>query len=87
MKAMKWICERKLLKMIKNWFTTMTNEDPDLGKPEEIRDYLKSNMAEGYLSESEGLNIDEFVDRYEELLDQNENLEQVVRKAFEDKVK
>jgi len=63
------------------------SKDPSLDKPEEIRTYLKENMAEGYLSESEGLNIDEFVDEYERLLDVEENLGEVMEKVFEDKVK
>jgi len=59
----------------------------DLEDPDEIRMYLKENMAEGYLSEEEGLNIDEFVDEYEQLLEMRENLEGIVQKVFEDKVK
>lgn len=62
-------------------------EDPSLDDPEEIRGYLKENMAEGYLSENEGMNIDEFVDEYAELLEMKENLGEVVRNVFEDKVK
>ncbi len=54
--------------------------NPDLEKPEEIRKYLKENMAEGYLSENEGLNIDEFVDEYEELLKMREDFQDIVKK-------
>jgi len=63
------------------------SKDPSLDKPDEIRTYLKENMAEGYLSESEGLNIDEFVDKYERLLDMKENLGEIIEKVFEAKVK
>jgi len=69
----------KVLRMIKNWFKPMTVKDPDLDNPEELRTYLKENMAEGYLSESEGLNIDEFVDRYEELLDLKQDFQSIVK--------
>lgn len=58
----------------------------DIDDPEQIRSYLKENMAEGYLSEEEGLNIDKFVDEYSQLLQQKENLQEVVRKAYEVKV-
>jgi len=59
----------------------------DLHDSDEIRMYLKENMAEGYLSEEEGLNIDEFVDEYERLLDVEENLGEIMEKVFEAKVK
>lgn len=54
--------------------------------PEAIRKYLKENMAEGYLSDEEGLNIDKFVDRYSQLQNQKENTQKLVRKAFTGKV-
>lgn len=63
-----------------------TMADVDTDSPDEIRRYLKENMAEGYLSEEEGLNIDQFVDEYEELLGMKQNLEQVVREIYEGKV-
>jgi len=59
----------------------------DLHDSDEIRMYLKENMAEGYLSEEEGLNIDEFVDEYERLLDVEEILGEIMEKVFEAKVK
>lgn len=59
----------------------------DLDDPEQIRDYLKENMAEGYLSQDEGLNVDSFVDEYAELLQVKQNTEKIVRKAYEDKVR
>jgi hypothetical protein len=58
----------------------------DLDNPEEIRKYLKENMAEGYLSESEGLNIDEFVDRYEELLNMKQDFQEIVKELQAGKV-
>ena len=64
----------------------MTVEDPELDKPEEIRTYLKENMAEGYLSESEGLNIDEFVDRYEELLNMKQDFQEIIKELQGGKV-
>lgn len=57
-------------------------KEVDLDNPDEIRTYLKENMAEGYLSESEGLNIDKFVDEYERLLDVEENLEEIVKEII-----
>lgn len=53
----------------------------DLDNPDKIRTYLKENMAEGYLSEDEGLNIDKFVDEYKRLLDVEENLEEIVKEV------
>lgn len=55
--------------------------------PEQVRKYLKENMAEGYLSQEEGLNIDKFVDNYAELLDAKEKHQKIIRKAYEDKVR
>lgn len=51
----------------------------ELDEPESIRTYLKDNMAEGYLSDEEGLRIDEFVDEYERLLEVEKNIDEVVR--------
>lgn len=59
----------------------MSNADISLDNPEQIRKYLKENMAEGYLSEGEGLNIDKFVDEYARLLGVEENLEEIVKDA------
>jgi len=56
--------------------------DVDLSQPDEIRDYLKENMAEGYLSDEEGMNIDEFVDEYERLLTFSEDVEQILEEAY-----
>jgi len=56
--------------------------DVDLSRPDEIRDYLKENMAEGYLSDEEGMNIDEFVDEYERLLTFSEDVEQILEEAY-----
>jgi len=53
----------------------------DINDPEEVRQYLKENMAEGYLSEDEGLHIDEFVDEYQRLLEMEESLDDVVKEA------
>ena len=53
----------------------------DLNKPEQIRTYLKENMAEGYLSEEEGLNIDQFVDRYKELMETKENFQEIIEQV------
>lgn len=64
----------------------MSVEEPDLNKPDEIRTYLKENMSEGYLSETEGLNIDEFVDRYEELLEMKESFQEIVKELQGGKV-
>lgn len=57
-------------------------EQPDIKKPEEIRKYLKENMAEGYLSDDEGLNIDKFVDEYERLLEIEEKMDEIVKDAM-----
>lgn len=46
--------------------------------PSEIRTYLKENMAEGYLSEEEGMNIDKFVDEYEEMMESQEKIQGLV---------
>lgn len=59
----------------------------DLDDVDEIRTYLKENMAEGYLSKEEGLNIDRFVDRYEELLQTKEKFQEIIREIQEDRVK
>lgn len=72
--------------MLIKWFKPMSAEDPDLDKPDEIRKYLKENMSEGYLSESEGLNIDEFVDRYEELLNMKQDFQEIVKELQGGKV-
>jgi len=65
-------------------------EDVDFSEPEEIRAYLKENMAEGYLSKSEEEHIDEFVDEYVDLIDGNNSrnvkLQEIVRKAYESQV-
>jgi len=64
-------------------------EDVDFNNPEEVRNYLKENMAEGYLSKSEESNIDDFVDYYTELMqrkDEDGNVQEVVRRAYEVKV-
>jgi len=58
------------------------SEKVDLGKPEDIRKYLKANLAEGYLSEEEGLNVDRFVDRYEELMSNEGGNQELVEKIF-----
>lgn len=58
----------------------------DLDEPDEIRSYLKENMAEGYLSEEEGMNIDEFVDRYEDLLNMKQSFQEIVKKIQGGKV-
>jgi len=58
----------------------------DLENPSEIREYLKENMAEGYLSEEEGLNIDKFVDRYQQLLENSSSTQEIIRKIHEDRV-
>jgi len=59
-----------------------TEADPSLVSPDELRRYLKENMAEGFLSEDEGLNIDEFVDEYERLLKVEENTEEIISEAL-----
>lgn len=56
--------------------------DVDLSNPEEIRRYLKENMAEGYLSEDEGMNIDEFVNEYARLLEVEKNMDEIVKEAI-----
>jgi len=61
-------------------------ESPDLEHPEDIRKYLKENMAEGYLSEDEGMNIDEFVDRYEELLNMKQDFQEIIKELQGGKV-
>jgi len=61
-------------------------EDPKLDKPEEIRRYLKENMAEGYLSEEEGLNIDKFVDRYKDLMNLKRGTQKILREVQEGRV-
>lgn len=53
----------------------------ELDEPEEIRQYLKENMAEGHLSEEEGLNIDQFVDRYEELMETKEKFQEIIEQV------
>lgn len=53
---------------------------------EEVRNYLKDNMAEGYLSEEEEQKIDEFVDEYEQLLEGKENFQEIIRKIHTDRV-
>lgn len=57
------------------------NMEVNLNKPEQIRKYLKENMAEGYLSEEEGLNIDQFVDRYEEMMETKENFQEIIQEV------
>jgi|AKVG01.1.fsa_nt_gi hypothetical protein len=56
--------------------------DVKLDEPESIRTYLKENMAEGYLSREEGLNIDQFVDEYERLLEMEKSVDEVVKDAI-----
>lgn len=53
---------------------------------EEMRQYLKTNMAEGYLADEEEDKIDEFVDAYKELSEKNKSIQKIVRKAYESKV-
>lgn len=53
----------------------------DLDNPDQIRKYLKENMAEGYLSEEEGFNIDKFVDRYEQLLQLRDRTQKLVKQV------
>jgi len=67
-------------KRSENAFVGMS--EVDLSQPDEIRDYLKENMAEGYLSDEEGMNIDEFVDEYERLLTFSEDVEQILEEAY-----
>lgn len=55
--------------------------DVRLDEPESIRAYLKENMAEGYLSRDEGLNIDQFVDEYERLLEMERSFDEVLKDA------
>jgi len=68
-----------------------TMDDVDFSNPEEIRGYLKENMAEGYLSKSEEEHIDQFVNNYTELMENeggssSEDVQELVRKVFESKV-
>jgi len=65
----------------------------DLDKPDTIRKYLKDNMAEGYLSDDEESKIDEFVDKYTEMMSDSgedysdkEALQKLLRKVYEGKV-
>lgn len=58
------------------------SKNVSLDNPEEIRAYLKENMAEGYLSDDEGLNIDSFVDEYERLLEVEEKMDEIVKDAM-----
>lgn len=66
-------------------FKQEKNQNPDMkvdiDDPEQVRQYLRENMAEGYLSEDEGLHIDEFIDEYKRLLDMEESLDEVVKEA------
>lgn len=65
-----------------------------LDDPEDIRSYLKENMAEGHLSKEEERNIDSFVDTYSNMMredngDTNKNFDQIaelIRNAFEGKI-
>jgi len=63
-----------------------TSVSPSLDEPDEVRDYLLENMAEGYLSDDEGLNVNKFVDEYSRLLEMERNIEEVVREALEGRV-
>lgn len=58
----------------------------DLDKPEEIRTYLKENMAEGYLSDEEDTEIDEFIDEYRQLLENKREFEEIIRNVYEGRV-
>lgn len=53
-----------------------------LTEPDRIRDYLKDNMAEGYLSDDESVHIDKFVDRYEEMMNREKEYEQIFRREY-----
>lgn len=68
----------------KNQITDMA--DVNTSDPDDIRSYLKENMAEGYLSEEEGLNIDKFVDEYSDLLDLKQSFEEIIREVYEGQV-
>lgn len=66
-------------------------ENVELDNPKQIREYLKDNMDEGYLSESEEENIDRLVDKYDELLtgnsrDNDEKIEKMLKEVFAGKV-
>lgn len=57
-------------------------KEEDTMNPEDVRTYLKENMAEGYLSDEEEVSIDNFVDEYERLLDVEENLQDIMQEVF-----
>lgn len=75
--------EPERFKPAKNVDDTMKVE---LDEPEEIRQYLKENMAEGYLSKDEGLNIDRFVDRYAELMRAEQNFQEIIEQVQKGRV-
>jgi len=54
--------------------------DVELDEPEKIRQYLKENMAEGYLSDEEEASIDKFVDRYKEMMEGRQGFQQIVER-------
>jgi len=58
----------------------------DTTEPEQVRKYLKENMAEGYLSEEEGMNIDAFVNKYKELMEGRDKMQELVREIQEGRV-
>ena len=66
-------------------------EDVDVESPEQIRKYLKDNMAEGYLSESEEENIDRIVNSYTKMLNDkrkntDKSVEELIREIYTGKV-
>lgn len=66
-------------------------ENVDVETPEEIRKYLKDNMAEGYLSESEEENIDRIVDSYSKMLkdkrrNTDKNIQDLIKEVYTGKV-
>lgn len=78
---------RNVLNKAKHKLGMTSVEDPDLDAPNQLRRYLKENMAEGYLSEEEGVNIDEFVDEYERLLEVEKDAEEIIQEVYGEQVR
>lgn len=54
--------------------------------PQEVKTYLSDNMAEGYLADEEEAFIEALVERYEELLELEEDVQDLVRTIQNNKV-
>jgi len=58
----------------------------DFSKPEEVEQYLRDNMAEGYLAQEEEAFIEELVSIYSDLLSVESEFDEILKQVQSNKV-